>query len=193
MKKGQLNFLKMLLLIFPFLSFCNKSFGQNEVKDGKESFYDFKAISIEGEEVSMSDFKGKVVIVVNTASKCGFTPQFEGLEALYKKYKDKGLVILGFPCNQFANQEPGDEQQIINGCMLNYGVTFPMFSKINVNGDDAHPLFKFLKKEASGTLGDAIKWNFTKFVINKEGKVIKRFSTQTKPEDMEDFILLQLK
>lgn len=193
MKKGQLNFLKMLLLIFPFLSFCNKSFGQNEGKEVKESFYDFKAISIEGEEVSMSDYKGKVVIVVNTASKCGFTPQFEGLEALYKKYKDKGLVILGFPCNQFANQEPGDEQQIINGCMVNYGVTFPMFSKINVNGDDAHPLFKFLKKEASGTLGDAIKWNFTKFVINKEGKVIKRFSTQTKPEDMEDFILLQLK
>ena len=193
MKKTQFNLLTILLSIISLFTFNNKSLGQNEGKEVKESFYDFKAISSEGEEVSMSDYKGKVVIVVNTASKCGFTPQFEGLEALYKKYKDKGLVILGFPCNQFANQEPGDEQQIINGCMVNYGVTFPMFSKINVNGDDAHPLFKFLKKEASGTLGDAIKWNFTKFVINKEGKVIKRFSTQTKPEDMEDFILLQLK
>ncbi len=153
------------------------------------NFYTFNAKDISGKEISMQDFKGKTVVVVNTASKCGFTPQFEGLEKLYQKYKEKGLVILGFPCNQFANQEPGDEESIANGCMLNYGVTFPMFSKIQVNGKDTHPIFQYLKKELSGVLGGRIKWNFTKFVIDKNGQPMKRFAPATKPEKMEDYLL----
>ncbi len=152
------------------------------------SFYDYNAVSLQGKETEMSSFGGKVVVVVNTASKCGLTPQYEGLETLYKKYKDKGLVILGFPCNQFGNQEPGGEKEIQEGCLINYGVTFPMFSKINVNGDQAHPLFKYLKKELPGTLTKNIKWNFTKFVIDKDGKPVKRFSPTTKPEKMEAVI-----
>ena len=149
------------------------------------SFYDFKAVSLQGKETEMNDFKGKVVIVVNTASKCGLTPQYEGLEALYEKYKDKGLVILGFPCNQFANQEPGGAKEIQEGCLINYGVTFPMFSKVDVNGDNAHPIFKYLKDELPGTLTKKVKWNFTKFVVDKNGQPVKRFSPTTKPEKME--------
>jgi glutathione peroxidase len=136
----------------------------------------------------MDSYKGKTVLVVNTASKCGFTPQFEGLEKLYKKYKDKDLVILGFPCNQFANQEPGDEKSIAQGCVLNYGVTFPMFSKIDVKGDNAHPIYKYLKNELRGFLGSEIKWNFTKFLIDKNGKPIKRFSPSTKPEKIDKYL-----
>jgi len=136
----------------------------------------------------MGDFKGKTVIVVNTASKCGLTPQFEGLEMLYQKYKDKGLVILGFPCNQFANQEPGGANDIAEFCQLNYGVTFPMFAKVDVNGEGAHPIFKYLKSELGGLFGSKIKWNFTKFVIDKNGKPVKRFSPMTKPEKMETFL-----
>jgi glutathione peroxidase len=118
----------------------------------EQGFYDFEAKSLQGKQVSMKEYSGKLVLVVNTASKCGLTPQYEGLEELYKNYKDKGLVILGFPCNQFANQEPGDDKSISEGCLINYGVTFPMFSKVDVNGDDAHPLFKYLKNELKGTL-----------------------------------------
>ena len=151
-------------------------------------FYQFEAKSLQGKPVSMEEFKGKTVLVVNTASKCGLTPQFEGLESLYKKYQHKGLVILGFPCNQFANQEPGDEKSISEGCMINYGVTFPMFSKIDVNGDDAHPIYKYLKSELKGTFGNKIKWNFTKFLVDKDGNPVKRFAPTTKPEKIEKYL-----
>lgn len=151
-------------------------------------FYSFTAKNLQGKDVSMEAYKGKYVLVVNTASKCGLTPQFEGLETLYKKYKDKGLVILGFPCNQFANQEPGDEKSISEGCLLNYGVTFPMFSKIDVNGDDAHPLYKYLRSELKGFLTSKVKWNFTKFLIDPNGKPLKRFSPVTKPEKIEAYL-----
>jgi glutathione peroxidase len=154
----------------------------------KTSFYDFKAKSLGGKEISMEEYKGKTVLVVNTASKCGLTPQFEGLEELYRKYSDKGLVILGFPCNQFANQEPGDEKSISEGCLVNYGVTFPMFSKIDVNGPDAHPLYKYLKSALPGFLSDRIKWNFTKFLINSEGKPLKRFSPATEPGKIDTYL-----
>lgn len=153
-----------------------------------DHFYNYSATNIKGEEISMEEFKGKTVLVVNTASKCGLTPQLEGLESLYQKYKDQGLVILGFPCNQFGNQEPGDEKSIEEGCMINYGVSFPMFSKVEVNGKNAHPVFQYLKKEKSGLLGKRIKWNFTKFLIDKNGKTIKRFSPTTKPEKIEDYL-----
>lgn len=155
-------------------------------------FYEFEAQNLQGKNVSMESYKGKTVLVVNTASKCGLTPQFEGLEELYKKYKADGLVILGFPCNQFANQEPGDEKSISEGCMINYGVTFPMFSKIDVNGDTAHPLYKYLKQELGGVFGSKIKWNFTKFLIDADGKPVKRFAPTTKPEKIDKFIAKQL-
>lgn len=149
------------------------------------SFYNFSAKDINGKEVSMEDYKGKVVIIVNTASKCGFTPQFEGLENLYKKYKDEGLVILGFPCNQFGNQDPGEDGEIKTFCELNYGVTFPMFSKVEVNGEDAHPIYKWLKEEKGGLLGEDIKWNFSKFILDRNGNVVKRYGSNKKPENME--------
>ncbi len=152
------------------------------------TFYQFKAKTLQGKEISMEQYKGKVVVVVNTASKCGLTPQYEGLEALNQKYKDKGLVILGFPCNQFGNQEPGGAKEISEGCLINYGVSFQMFDKIDVNGDTAHPLFKYLKKELPGFLISKVKWNFTKFVIDRNGKPVKRFSPTTKPEQMEAYI-----
>ncbi len=148
-------------------------------------FYDYKVKSISGEEVSMSEYKGKVVLIVNTASKCGFTKQYEGLEELYEKYKDQGFVILGFPCNQFGAQEPGDNEEIKNFCTSTFSVTFPMMSKIDVNGDDADPLYKFLKKEKGGILGDEIKWNFTKFLIDREGNVVDRFASQKTPKALE--------
>ncbi len=151
-------------------------------------FYNLEAKKINGETVSMSDYKSKTIIIVNTASKCGFTPQFEGLEKLYEKYKDQGLTILGFPCNQFGKQEPGVGEEIQVFCQQNYGVTFPIFDKIDVNGSNAHPIFKYLKSNLGGFLGSSIKWNFTKFVINKNGTPIKRFGPTTKPEDMESFI-----
>lgn len=151
-------------------------------------FYEFSAKSLKGKDISMSEYKGKVVLVVNTASKCGLTPQYEGLEEMYKEYKDKGLVILGFPCNQFANQEPGDESQISEGCLINYGVSFQMFSKIDVNGKSAHPIYKYLKKELPGFPGNSIKWNFSKFLIDQNGKPVKRFSPFTKPEKVKEYI-----
>jgi len=159
----------------------------------KNQFYQFSAKSLQGQEINMESYKGKTVLVVNTASKCGLTPQFEGLENLHQKYKDKGLVILGFPCNQFANQEPGDEKSISEGCMINYGVSFPMFSKIEVNGENAHPIYKFLKKELSGWFGGKIKWNFTKFLIDAEGNPIKRFAPVTKPEKIDEYLTKILK
>lgn len=155
----------------------------------KQNIYDFTATSLQGKEVSMDSYKGKVILVVNTASKCGLTPQFEGLENLYKEYKDKGLVILGFPCNQFANQEPGSEKEISEGCLINYGVTFPMFSKIDVNGKNAHPIYKYLKSELKGgILGSSIKWNFAKFLIDRNGNPYKRFSPTTVPEKLREDI-----
>lgn len=154
----------------------------------EEGFYGFSARDLQGEEIQMDRYKGKTVLVVNTASLCGFTPQLEGLEELYKQHKEKGLVVLGFPCNQFGNQEPGDEESIRKGCMVNYGVTFPMFSKIAVNGKDAHPLYKYLKSELGGFPGSRIKWNFTKFLIDKNGKPVKRFSPITKPEKIEKYL-----
>ena len=150
------------------------------------SAYDFSAKNIDGEEQSLNDYKGKAMLAVNTASKCGFTPQYAGLEKLYKKYEDKGLVVLGFPCDQFGHQEPGNEDEIKNFCSLTYDVTFPMYAKVDVNGDKAHPFWKFLKKEKGGLLGiDAIKWNFTKFLINKDGDVVKRYAPTDTPEKIE--------
>lgn len=144
----------------------------------------FSAVSLAGQEVNLSDYRGQVVLIVNTASKCGFTPQYEGLQKLYEAYRDKGFVILGFPCNQFKSQEPGTSEEISEFCTINYGVTFPMFAKIDVNGDDAHPLYKWLKSEKGGVLGGAIKWNFTKFLIGRDGLPIERFAPTTKPEDL---------
>ncbi len=153
-----------------------------------QNFYGFEADNIQGTKVSMEDYQGKVVIAVNTASKCGLTPQYEGLEELYKKYAEEGLVILGFPCNQFGGQEPGSEGDIQEFCQLNYGVSFPMFSKVDVNGSNAHPLFKYLKSKLGGTLGSSIKWNFTKFLIDREGKPVERFAPTTSPSSMEKAI-----
>lgn len=158
----------------------------------KQSFFDFTANSLQGSPISMENFSGKTILVVNTASKCGLTPQYEGLEKLYQKYKDKGLVILGFPCNQFGNQEPGDEKSISEGCLINYGVSFPMFSKIEVNGDNTHPIYIYLKKALPGILGSRIKWNFTKFLIDSKGKPIKRFAPTTTPESIEKYLKVLL-
>jgi glutathione peroxidase len=157
-------------------------------------FYDFEAKKINGETVSMSDFAGKTIVVVNTASKCGLTPQYEGLEKMYEKYKEQGLVILGFPCNQFANQESGTSDEIQEFCQVNYGVSFPIFEKIDVNGRKAHPIFKYLKENLSGGIfGSNVKWNFTKFIIDSQGNPVKRFGPTTKPEKMENTIKKYLK
>jgi glutathione peroxidase len=147
--------------------------------------YDFKAQNNKGAEVDFAQYEGKVLMIVNTASKCGFTPQYDGLEALYQKYKDQGLVIVGFPCDQFAHQEPGSNEEIAEFCRLNHGVTFPLMAKIDVNGENAHPIYKYLKSVAKGIFGNAIKWNFTKFLINRDGTVIKRFAPTVTPEKME--------
>lgn len=151
-------------------------------------FYSFTAESLNGELVSMKEYARKVVLVVNTASQCGFTPQYAGLETLYRTYKDHGLVILGFPCNQFGGQEPGGVREIAKTCHRQYGVTFPMFSKVEVNGPNAHPLFQWLTAAAPGLLGNAVKWNFTKFLIGRDGQAITRFAPITKPEAIADAI-----
>lgn len=149
------------------------------------SFYDIDVQDISGQPHSLADYRGKVLLIVNTASKCGFTPQFEGLQSLHRELKDKGLDVLGFPCNQFMNQDPADNSEISQFCSLNYGVDFPMFAKIEVNGPNTHPLYEFLKSEAKGLLGsEKIKWNFTKFLVNKEGKVVKRYPPTAKPESI---------
>ncbi|WP_272534311.1 MULTISPECIES: glutathione peroxidase [Providencia] len=155
-------------------------------------FYQLTATSLGGQLISMADYAGKVVLVVNTASHCGFTPQYEGLEALYKKYSDQGLVVLGFPCNQFGKQEPGGAEEIEQTCYINYGVSFPMFEKIDVNGSAAHPAFRYLKSELPGLLGARIMWNFTKFLIGRDGKPLKRFAPFTTPEKMEAAIVAAL-
>ncbi|GLQ30110.1 glutathione peroxidase [Litoribrevibacter albus] len=150
------------------------------------SVYQFTANTLTGEEVSLEKYQGKVLLIVNTASKCGLTPQYEGLEALYKEMEGKGVEILGFPCNQFGNQEPGSSEEIASFCLKNYGVSFPMFEKVDVNGSDAHPLYKYLKSNAKGLLGsETIKWNFTKFLINKDGEVVSRYAPTTPPEKIK--------
>ena len=147
--------------------------------------HDYSAKTIDGEDRTLSDYKGKVMVIVNTASKCGFTPQYKGLDKMFREFRGRGLVVLGFPCDQFGHQEPGDENEIKKFCSLNYDVSFPMFSKVAVNGDHAHPLFKYLKNEAPGLLGSrAIKWNFTKFLVDKSGKVVKRYGSMDKPESI---------
>ena len=148
--------------------------------------YDFKATTIDGDEQALAAYKGKAMLIVNVASKCGFTPQYKGLEELYEKFQDKGLVVLGFPCDQFGHQEPGDEEEIKNFCSLNYDVKFPLFSKIDVNGANTHPLYKHLKKEAKGLLGsESIKWNFTKFLVDKNGTVVRRYAPTDTPQGIE--------
>ena len=147
--------------------------------------HDFDATAIDGLQRHLADYRGKVLLIVNTASQCGFTPQYKGLEALYQQYVDRGLVVLGFPCDQFGGQEPGDEAQIADFCERNFGVTFPLFAKVDVNGKDAHPLFQWLKSEKSGVLGSgAIKWNFTKYLVDPDGRVVRRYGSTTKPEDI---------
>ncbi len=158
------------------------------------SVFSFEVKTLSGESTSLETYRGKVLLIVNVASQCGFTPQYKGLEALYRKYQDQGLEVLGFPCNQFGAQEPGDADEIKNFCTLKYDVTFPMFSKIDVNGDTAHPLYAYLKKEEKGIFGtEGIKWNFTKFLVDRQGNVIKRFAPQTKPEELASEIETLLK
>jgi len=181
--------MKKIVILILAIGLFIPAIAQNETTP----FYKFKSKSIEGKEISMESYKGKVVLIVNTASKCGFTPQYEGLETLYKKYKDNGLVILGFPCNQFAGQEPGNAEDISKFCTLKYGVTFPMFQKIVVNGEGSDPLYNYLKKVLPGTMGNDIKWNFTKFLLDRKGTPVKRFAPITKPEDIVEDIEKLLK
>ncbi len=153
------------------------------------TIYDYTVHDMQGQEVKLEQYRGKVLLITNTASKCGFTPQFEGLESVHQKYQEQGLVILGFPCNQFGGQDPGSNDQILNFCVQNYGVSFPMHEKIEVNGTAAHPLFDYLKQEATGALGTRrIKWNFTKFLVGRQGEVIGRYAPLTKPEALEQDI-----
>ena len=158
------------------------------------SVFDFSAHRLAGEPVPLADYAGKVLLIVNTASKCGFTPQYAGLQGLHERFHDQGLVVMGFPCNQFGQQEPGDSQDIARFCETSFGVGFPMFQKVDVNGADAHPLFKHLKSAAPGLLGsEAIKWNFTKFLVGRDGAVFKRYAPQTSPEDLQQDIEQLLK
>ena len=159
---------------------------EKEKPVASNSVYDFTIRDIKGNEKKMADYQGQVLLVVNTASKCGFTPQFEGLQSLHKELGEWGLAVLGFPCNQFMNQDPADDNAISEFCSLNYGVDFPMFSKVDVNGENADPLFQFLKSEAKGLLGsEKVKWNFTKFLISRDGKVVRRYPPTTKPQDIK--------
>jgi glutathione peroxidase len=173
-------FKKLMILLMAM------GFSLHAKDESMKNIYDFKVKTILGEETTLESYKNKVLLIVNVASKCGYTSQYEGLEALYRKYKDRGFVILGFPCNQFANQEPSSEYEILNFCRVNFGVTFPMFSKIDVNGESAHPLYNYLKSKQPGILGtEAIKWNFTKFLVDRNGKVVERFGSSTKPESIQ--------
>lgn len=157
-----------------------------------DNIYQFEAERLDGSMQSFADYKGKVLLIVNTASKCGLTPQYEGLEQLYQTYKEQGLVIIGFPCNQFGHQEPGDASEIGQFCQKNYGVSFPMMAKVDVNGSDAHPIYKWMKEQKGGVLLDAIKWNFSKFLINREGQVVERYAPTTEPKALADDIEAQL-
>lgn len=157
------------------------------------TIYDFAALTNRGVEKSFADYRGQVLLIVNTASKCGFTPQYKELEALYQKYKDAGLVVIGFPCDQFAHQEPGTDTEIEQFCQINFGVTFPLMKKIEVNGENEHPLYAFLKAQAGGCFGRKIKWNFTKFLVSRDGSVIKRYAPATKPMKIEKDIVEMLK
>lgn len=148
------------------------------------TLHDFTATTLEGREQPLSAYAGKVVLVVNTASRCGFTPQYEGLEQLWRGFREDGLVVLGFPCDQFGHQEPGSEEEIADFCSRNYGVTFPMFAKVDVNGPGAHPLWSWLREEKGGIMGDDIKWNFTKFLVGRDGRVIRRFAPKTSPAQL---------
>ena len=159
---------------------------EESLKD--DTFYDFSANNLQGQDVRMGKFHEQVILIVNTASECGFTPQYAGLQVLYATYKDQGFTILGFPCNQFGGQEPGNSAEIEKGCLINYGVNFPMFEKIDVNGKKAHPIFRWLKRNKKGLLGSRIKWNFTKFLIDRNGHVVSRFGSMTKPEDLSEHI-----
>lgn len=207
--------LSILLITFGFLS-CSNHPNNNKSEVMEKTLYDFTVKNKKGEDISLSQYKGKVVLVVNTASKCGFTPQFKGLESLWEKYKDQGLVIAGFPCNQFAGQDPGTNDEIQEFCSLNYGVTFPMYAKIEVNGENEDPLFTWLKSQAGFAGWDKghelselldgmlrkqdpdydkksdIKWNFTKFLIGKDGKVVRRFEPTATPEAMDEYIANEL-
>ena len=157
------------------------------------SIHDIEVKTIDGKPQKLADYAGKHLLIVNVASKCGFTPQYKGLEKLYRDFKDKGLVVLGFPCDQFGHQEPGDEAEIKNFCSLSYDVSFPMFAKVEVNGPNAHPLYRQLKKAAKGILGsEAIKWNFTKFLVDPEGNVVKRYATATTPQAIEKDVAARL-
>ncbi|MEY8190738.1 glutathione peroxidase [Peribacillus simplex] len=153
------------------------------------SIYEFEVNKINGETISLEEYRGKVMIIVNTASKCGFSPQYDDFQSLYVQYKEDGVVVLGFPCNQFLNQEPGDNLEIDSYCKLNRGITFPMFAKVNVNGKEAHPLFNYLTENAPGVMGSkSIKWNFTKFLIDRNGNIVSRYAPKTKPLEMEEDI-----
>jgi glutathione peroxidase len=186
--------MKKLLLILLLLLPLSISAQKNNTGEKMKTFYDFNATSIIGENISMEHYKGKVVLVVNVASNCGFTPQYKGLQELYKKHEDNNFTILGFPSNQFGKQEPGTSKEIKTFCTINFDVSFPLFEKIHVNGERTHPLYKFLKSEATGILwSESIKWNFTKFLVDKEGKVITRYGSSTKPKDIEADILKLLK
>ena len=152
------------------------------------SLQDFSATSIDGRDVDLTEYAGRVVLVVNTASQCGFTPQYGGLQKLHDEYAPQGFAVLGFPCDQFGNQEPGDDAEVAGFCQKNFGVTFPLFSKVEVNGDDAHPLYQWLRDSKGGVLGSKIKWNFTKYLVGKDGQVIDRYAPTTKPEKLGDDI-----
>jgi glutathione peroxidase len=171
----------------------HSSADRSQTEVAMTSIYDFSAKDIDGKQQSLGAYQGKAILIVNVASKCGFTPQYKGLEALYEKFRDRGLVVLGFPCDQFGHQEPGDETEIKNFCSLNYDVQFPLFAKIDVNGADADPLYKYLKSEAKGLLGsESIKWNFTKFLIDKSGKVVRRYAPTDTPESIEKDVVVVL-
>lgn len=181
--------------LFKKLLCCAAISGASVAATSAQSIYDFKETSINGQEIDFSQYKGKTLLIVNTASKCGFTPQFEGLEELYQTYKDKGLVIIGFPCNQFANQDPGSNEEIASFCKLNYGVSFQMMSKIDVNGENQADIYAFLKANAETDKDKDIKWNFTKFLISPDGKTILRYGSAKKPKnlvkDIEKFLEMQ--
>jgi glutathione peroxidase len=187
-----MNFKRMMIVVvlsIVVVSFSCTSETKESEKMLSENIYGFNVIDIDGKEVSLSDYEGKVLLIVNVASKCGYTKQYTGLQAIYEKYKDQGFVVLGFPCNQFGGQEPGTEKEIKEFCEANFDVTFPMFSKVDVNGDNTHPLYKYLKSNAKGTLGTAdIKWNFAKFLVDKNGVVQDRIGTQTTPESLTEQI-----